>query len=216
MAAMAGLLNQPRGGSASPFASSAGAAGANAAAPGNAATSGTEDASSSSATISANDFLTLLVTELQNQDPTAATDPNEYINQLVQVNSLEQLISINQNLSTVLGTAGTTPTGSTVASHVSTPPSAPGASLAPAQTASAAEGGAPPAQPGGPGLTSAISQFARSAGGREAPGNLNLPAADPAAHQVARALDGHGNEHSGASARRPAIWNAAGRLPGGR
>jgi flagellar basal-body rod modification protein FlgD len=53
-----------------------------------------------SATISANDFLTLLVTEMQNQDPTADTDPNEYINQLVQVNSLEQLISINQTLTT--------------------------------------------------------------------------------------------------------------------
>jgi flagellar basal-body rod modification protein FlgD len=54
-------------------------------------------------TISANDFLTLLVTEMENQDPTAQTDPNQYINQLVQVNSLEQLIQINQNLSTVLG-----------------------------------------------------------------------------------------------------------------
>ncbi len=60
-------------------------------------TTGTNSTSSDdSATISANDFLTLLVTEMQNQDPTADTDPNEYINQLVQVNSLEQLISINQ------------------------------------------------------------------------------------------------------------------------
>ncbi len=62
---------------------------------------GTSSSSSDdSATISANDFLTLLVTEMQNQDPTADTDPNEYINQLVQVNSLEQLISINQTLTT--------------------------------------------------------------------------------------------------------------------
>src|ERR1019366_4131317 len=53
-----------------------------------------------SAVISSNDFLTLLVTEMQNQDPTANTDPNEYINQLVQVNSLEQLIQMNQTLST--------------------------------------------------------------------------------------------------------------------
>jgi flagellar basal-body rod modification protein FlgD len=53
-----------------------------------------------SASISANDFLTLLVTEMKNQDPTANTDPNEYINQLVQVNSLQQLISINQTLTT--------------------------------------------------------------------------------------------------------------------
>src|SRR6266702_6980282 len=60
-----------------------------------------------SATISANDFLTLLVTEMKNQDPTANTDPNEYINQLVQVNSLQQLISINQTLtSSAVGRSG--------------------------------------------------------------------------------------------------------------
>jgi len=64
-------------------------------------------ASSNEASVSANDFLTLLVTEMKNQDPTANTDPNQYINQLVQVNSLEQLISINQNLSTALGTSAT-------------------------------------------------------------------------------------------------------------
>lgn len=51
--------------------------------------------------ITANDFLTLLVTEMQNQDPTADVDPNAYINQLVQINSLEQLISINQNISAI-------------------------------------------------------------------------------------------------------------------
>ena len=76
----------------------------NAAAPMASATAGTSgtssssDTSGSSATVSANDFLTLLVTEMKNQDPTANTDPNEYINQLVNVNSLEQLIDINQTL----------------------------------------------------------------------------------------------------------------------
>jgi len=54
---------------------------------------------STSASITANDFLELLVTEMKNQDPTATTDPNQYIDQLVQVNSLEQLIQINQDLS---------------------------------------------------------------------------------------------------------------------
>jgi flagellar basal-body rod modification protein FlgD len=58
----------------------------------------TSSSNSTSATISANDFLTLLVTEMKNQDPTANTNPNEYINQLVGVNSLQQLISINQTL----------------------------------------------------------------------------------------------------------------------
>jgi hypothetical protein len=52
--------------------------------------------SGSNSTISSNDFLTLLVTEMKNQDPTSATDPNQYVNQLVSVNSLEQLIEINQ------------------------------------------------------------------------------------------------------------------------
>lgn len=51
-------------------------------------------------TITSNDFLTLLVTELKNQDPTQPTDPNAYIQQLVGVNSLQQLIQINKGLST--------------------------------------------------------------------------------------------------------------------
>jgi flagellar basal-body rod modification protein FlgD len=71
-------------------------------------TSGSSDSDSNSATITANDFLQLLVTEMQNQDPTSTTDPNEYINQLVQVNSLEQLISINQDLSGLAPSSGTT------------------------------------------------------------------------------------------------------------
>lgn len=74
-------------------------------------TGATSSSDSDSATISANDFLTLLVTEMQNQDPTADTDPNEYINQLVQVNSLEQLISIDQTLTT---DSSATPSGGAV------------------------------------------------------------------------------------------------------
>ncbi|HMG01760.1 MAG TPA: flagellar hook capping FlgD N-terminal domain-containing protein [Edaphobacter sp.] len=54
-------------------------------------------------TITSNDFLTLLVTELKNQDPTQPTDPNAYIQQLVGVNSLQQLIQINQGLGTLEG-----------------------------------------------------------------------------------------------------------------
>ena len=56
-----------------------------------------------SGSITSNDFLTLLVTEMKNQDPTANTDPNEYVNQLVQVNSLQQLISINEILQKASG-----------------------------------------------------------------------------------------------------------------
>jgi flagellar basal-body rod modification protein FlgD len=70
------------------------------------ATSSTSSTSSSSATVPAgtitsSDFLTLLVSELKNQDPTQPTDPNAYIEQLVGVNSLQQLISINQGLTSI-------------------------------------------------------------------------------------------------------------------
>ncbi len=74
--------------------------------------------STSSATVTANDFLQLLVTEMKNQDPTANTDPNEYINQLVQVNSLEQLVQINQDLG---GSSPANSTGSTSASSSHAP-----------------------------------------------------------------------------------------------
>lgn len=76
---------------------------------------------SSSSTISANDFLTLLVTEMQNQDPTSATDPNEYINQLVSVNSLEQLIQINQTLSSAVPVSSGSSSGTPSPSASPTP-----------------------------------------------------------------------------------------------
>ena len=81
---------------------------ARAAAPATASSSST---AASGNAITSNDFLTLLVTEMKNQDPTQPTDPNAYIQQLVGVNSLQQLISINQDLSSVGTSGGTTPTG---------------------------------------------------------------------------------------------------------
>ena len=68
------------------------------------------NAATGAADITSNDFLTLLVSELKNQDPTQPTDPNAYIQQLVGVNSLQQLIQINQGLSAVEmpATTGTT------------------------------------------------------------------------------------------------------------
>jgi len=79
--------------------------------------SSTANASSASdATITANDFLTLLVAEMKNQDPTQPTDPNTYITQMVDVNSLQQLVSINSGISSLDTAAGatTSPTASIV------------------------------------------------------------------------------------------------------
>jgi flagellar basal-body rod modification protein FlgD len=56
-------------------------------------------------------FLNLLATELQNQDPTSPVDPTQMVGQLVSLNQLDQLISINQTLSN-LGGSGSTPTTS--------------------------------------------------------------------------------------------------------
>jgi flagellar basal-body rod modification protein FlgD len=63
-------------------------------ASGSSSTSGTGTSSSSLQET----FLNLLVTELQNQDPTAPVDPTEMVGQLVSLNQLDQLISINSIL----------------------------------------------------------------------------------------------------------------------
>jgi flagellar basal-body rod modification protein FlgD len=96
-----------------------------------------------------------LVTEMQNQDPTADTDPNEYINQLVNVNSLEQLISINETLTTDLGS-------STAAASGSAPSAQTSGTQAQAQSSSS---GAATTLPGA--INTAAAQLA--------PGNLGIP-----------------------------------------
>ncbi len=107
-------------------------------ASGSAGTTGTGTATSptNQATITANDFLTLLVTEIKNQDPTQQTDPMQYITQLVGVNSLEQLVQINQTLSTSAGAI--TPTGSAAGSPSAATPAAATAKHASQQAATVA------------------------------------------------------------------------------
>jgi flagellar basal-body rod modification protein FlgD len=74
------------------------------------ATPSNTGAATDSADITSSDFLTLLVSELQNQDPTQPADPNAYISQLVGVNSLQQLIQINSGLTSIETPPSTTPT----------------------------------------------------------------------------------------------------------
>ena len=172
--------------------------------PMNSSTSGTSgtgsssDDSSGSATISANDFLTLLVTEMQNQDPTADTDPNEYINQLVQVNSLEQLIDINQTLSTDLG--GTKSSSGNGATKQATGVSAgstnanPGAGIGQVQATAHKSS-----------LLSALqtvsaspaASAAQASAERVAPGNLGVPGVNRAARRVGHSLSGRGHAAGG-------------------
>ena len=56
-------------------------------------------------------FITLLTAQLQAQDPTNPMSPEQMVQQLTEVNSLEQLISINQTLTNLA--AGTAPPAAT-------------------------------------------------------------------------------------------------------
>jgi len=143
-----------------------------------------------SATITSNDFLTLLVTELQNQDPTANNDPNAYIDQLVQVNSLEQLIQINQDLSTALGGAA----GAAGANASAAP--TPAASSQNGVSQPAARAGAPGGRPTdhaplAPRNAAAMHSPSAAAKPTIAHGNLSVPVDKAAAHRIANALGGH-------------------------
>jgi len=61
-------------------------------------------ASSASAKLSSNfeTFLTLLTTQLKNQDPTAPMDSNQFTQQLVQFSQVEQQIETNTNLASLI------------------------------------------------------------------------------------------------------------------
>jgi flagellar basal-body rod modification protein FlgD len=57
-------------------------------------------------------FLTLLVSQLKNQDPLNPTDSTQFVSQLTSYSQLEQLITINKNTTPAATTnATTTPFG---------------------------------------------------------------------------------------------------------
>jgi flagellar basal-body rod modification protein FlgD len=75
-----------------------------------ASTTATTSSSSGASSLSST-FLNLLATELQNQDPTAPVDSTAMVGQMISLNQLDQLISINQTLTGPTAT-GTGTTGS--------------------------------------------------------------------------------------------------------
>lgn len=70
-------------------------------------TSTSQSSSSTANTLGQDDFLKLLVAQMQNQDPLNPTDPTQYTAQLAQYSQLEQLIDVNTNLTSLKSTAGT-------------------------------------------------------------------------------------------------------------
>jgi flagellar basal-body rod modification protein FlgD len=75
-------------------------------------TNSTSSAASANATLASeglnpDDFMTLLVAEIQNQDPTQPMDPTTFMSQLVDLNQLEQVTQINQVVQEYAPTATT-------------------------------------------------------------------------------------------------------------
>jgi flagellar basal-body rod modification protein FlgD len=78
-----------------------------------ASTSSSSSSSTSTAGLDSSDFMSLLVAEIQNQDPTQPLDPTTFMSQLVQLNTLEQTMDINSLLQEEFGASSTTSTSST-------------------------------------------------------------------------------------------------------
>ncbi len=75
---------------------------------------------STSAGLKSNDFITLLVAQLKSQDPFNPMDPTTFVNQLVQFNTLEQVIGIRQAMSSNTATGTGSTTGSATAAAMPT------------------------------------------------------------------------------------------------
>lgn len=69
-----------------------------------ATTTSTTSSSSSSLKLGTTDFLKLLMTQLENQNPLDPSDPTEFTSQLATYSSLEQQISMNDTLTTMSDT----------------------------------------------------------------------------------------------------------------
>ena len=94
-------------------------------------TSGTSASSSSSSNsttpsnqLDANSFITLLAAQLQAQDPLNPLDPNQMVNELTSMNTLQQTIQIRQDLDALVKAAQTGSAQPAVGTPGSSPASA--------------------------------------------------------------------------------------------
>ncbi len=60
-------------------------------------------------------FMSLLITELKAQDPTSPMDPTQMVGQMLSMNQLNELISINQTLQTAFGMSVASPVANSAA-----------------------------------------------------------------------------------------------------
>jgi flagellar basal-body rod modification protein FlgD len=77
-----------------------------------------DTARTSNAASDANDmFMKLLMAQLKNQSPLDPVDPDQFVGQLVQFNSLDQLIQIRETLQEIDSTSASSSTTSTQGAH---------------------------------------------------------------------------------------------------
>jgi len=62
---------------------------------------GTAGAATAPGTLGGTDFLTLMLAQLQNQDPTSPVDSNTFLTQLAQLSEVQGITSLNTNFSTL-------------------------------------------------------------------------------------------------------------------
>jgi len=65
-----------------------------------------------------NDFLTLLMAEIKNQDPTQPMDPSQMVSQLATVSEVGQSVQMNANLSSLLTASSLTQAESLIGRNI--------------------------------------------------------------------------------------------------
>jgi flagellar basal-body rod modification protein FlgD len=68
---------------------------------GNTGSSGSSGTAATGATLGGTDFLTLMLAQLQNQDPTSPVDSNTFLTQLAQLSEVQGITSLNTNFGTL-------------------------------------------------------------------------------------------------------------------
>ena len=82
--------------------------------------SSSTSSSTSSTDVTTNEFLQLLIAQLQNQDPLSPMDNSQFVTQLATFNSLEQLMSINKAVTTLADASSNSSTSSNSSASSST------------------------------------------------------------------------------------------------
>jgi flagellar basal-body rod modification protein FlgD len=72
------------------------------------------NAATSASMVNYNDFLTILMAELKNQDPTQPSDPAQMVSQLASFSQVEQQVNTNSKLDTLLSSMAIAQAGSLI------------------------------------------------------------------------------------------------------